>query len=83
MPTYEYECRQCGHRFEAYHPATELVEACEQCSGEVRRVFHPVGIIFKGSGFHATDYAPKDGNESRSKSDHGEKSDDKKEASPE
>ena len=53
---YEYECERCGHRFEAYHPATELIDACERCSGEVRRVFHPVGIIFKGSGFHVTDY---------------------------
>lgn len=80
MPTYEYECRQCGHRFVAYHSATESVEVCERCSGEVRRVFHPVGIIFKGSGFHVTDYARKDRRGSRAKSDDGEKSSDKKEA---
>jgi putative FmdB family regulatory protein len=74
MPTYEYECRKCGHRFEVYHPATELVDACERCSGEVRRVFHPVGIIFRGSGFYTTDYARKgDGGKPKSDGDNGRK----------
>jgi putative FmdB family regulatory protein len=78
MPTYEYECRDCGHRFEAYHPATELIEACERCSGEVRRLFHPVGIIFKGSGFYTTDYARKGGDGDKSASgDNGDKAESK------
>ena len=68
MPTYEYQCLECGHRFEAYHPATELLDTCERCSGEVQRVFHPVPIIFKGSGFHCTDYARKSGDGSKPKS---------------
>ncbi|MBI4279615.1 MAG: hypothetical protein HY660_14280 [Armatimonadetes bacterium] len=66
MPIYEYRCTKCGHQFEVYQQVSDApVSTCEQCGGSVRRVFSPVGIIFKGSGFHATDYrknsAPSDG----------------------
>jgi putative FmdB family regulatory protein len=77
MPTYDYECQECGHRFEVYHPATEKVENCERCSGPVRRVFHPVGIIFRGSGFHCTDYARDRGNGDKSEDKVGEGTADK------
>ncbi len=55
MPVYEYQCTRCGHRFEAVHPVGEAVERCERCGAPVRRVFSPVGIIFKGSGFYVND----------------------------
>ena len=56
MPIYEYRCTRCGHQFEVTHAVGETVERCERCRAPVRRVFSPVGIIFKGSGFHVTDY---------------------------
>jgi putative FmdB family regulatory protein len=56
MPIYEYRCTQCGHRFDVTHPVGQTVERCEKCKGPVRRVFSPVGVIFKGSGFHVNDY---------------------------
>ncbi len=56
MPTYEYKCCSCGRRFEVFHGVDESVESCEACGArDVRRVFHPVGVIFKGSGFYVTD----------------------------
>ncbi len=56
MPTYDYQCRQCGHTVEVIHSMQESgPERCEQCGGELRRVFFPAGIIFKGSGFYKTD----------------------------
>ncbi|HZT95704.1 MAG TPA: FmdB family zinc ribbon protein [Chloroflexota bacterium] len=56
MPLYEYQCLTNGHRFEVRHPITQdPVTECPVCGGEVRRVIHPVGIVFKGSGFYATD----------------------------
>ncbi|HOU22346.1 MAG: zinc ribbon domain-containing protein [Kiritimatiellae bacterium] len=58
MPTYDYECRQCGHRFERFQPMTaEPVKACPKCKGRVARLLSGgSGIIFKGSGFYHTDY---------------------------
>ena len=56
MPIYEYECQDCGVRFERIqHMSDDPVTVCPECCGEVQRVFHPVGIIFKGSGFYVTD----------------------------
>ena len=56
MPTYDYQCRQCGHTVEVIHSMQESGPArCERCGGELRRVFFPAGIIFKGSGFYKTD----------------------------
>lgn len=56
MPMYDYQCDQCGYRFEArqsFHddPLTE----CPKCSGAIHRVIHSAGIIFKGSGWFVTD----------------------------
>ncbi len=58
MPTYEYECRECGHRFEEFQSITdEPIGTCPECGGEVRRLIGSgAGIIFKGSGFYQTDY---------------------------
>ena len=56
MALYEYECRNCGVRFERrQHMGDEPVKICPECGGEVRRLIQPVGIIFKGSGFYVTD----------------------------
>ncbi len=57
MPTYEYECLDCGHRFDVFQKMTDApVTACEKCSAKVRKLISPVGISFKGSGFHVNDY---------------------------
>ena len=58
MPTYEYECRHCGHRFEAFQSMKDApLTACERCGGEVRRLISGgAGLLFKGSGFYQTDY---------------------------
>jgi putative FmdB family regulatory protein len=59
MPTYEYRCEN-GHTFEVIQSMSdEPVEACEQCGAAVERVFHPVAVHFKGSGFYTTDYKSK------------------------
>jgi len=56
MPTYEYRCEECGIVFERFQRfSEEPVKICPECDGPVRRVIHPVGIIFKGSGFYVTD----------------------------
>jgi putative FmdB family regulatory protein len=56
MPTYEYECTSCGRHIEVFQRFTEdALTTCEACGGALRKVFHPAGIVFKGSGFYATD----------------------------
>jgi putative FmdB family regulatory protein len=62
MPTYEYKCKECGDVFETTHGIDDSVERCPGCGGKVRRLFHPVGIIFKGSGFYKTDNRSSSGN---------------------
>ncbi|HVP39048.1 MAG TPA: FmdB family zinc ribbon protein [Candidatus Saccharimonadales bacterium] len=58
MPTYEYECRACGHRFEEYQSIkAKPLRTCPRCKGRVRRlVSGGSGLLFKGSGFYITDY---------------------------
>jgi|YelNatPaOPRAMG01_1025707.scaffolds.fasta_scaffold67520_1 putative FmdB family regulatory protein len=57
MPTYEYECCGCGRRFEVVQKITDdPLVSCEECGGELRRVIFAAGIVFKGPGFHVTDY---------------------------
>ena len=61
MPIYEYRCPN-GHEFEAFQSMSEEpVETCEVCGAPVERVFRPVAVHFKGSGFYTTDYAKKSG----------------------
>jgi putative FmdB family regulatory protein len=56
LPTYEYRCRN-GHNFEVVQRmADDPITVCEVCGEPVERVFHPVAVHFKGSGFYATDY---------------------------
>jgi len=58
MPTYEYACGKCGHRFEKLQSITDKpLRRCPKCRGSVRRVIHGgAGLVFKGSGFYCTDY---------------------------
>ena len=58
MPTYEYECQKCGHRFEVFQSIKEAPKkSCPRCRGRVKRLLGTgAGIIFKGSGFYSTDY---------------------------
>jgi putative FmdB family regulatory protein len=58
MPTYEYECKSCGHAFEKSQSMTDApLKKCPKCSKPVRRLIGSgSGIIFKGPGFYATDY---------------------------
>jgi len=57
MPTYEYECKTCSHRFEVFQSMSdEPVKKCPECGEQVRRLISGgVGVIFKGSGFYVTD----------------------------
>src|SRR5260370_39967585 len=57
MPTYEYVCRACSHRFETWQKMTdETLTTCPECGGVIRRVLFPAGVVFKGSGFYKTDH---------------------------
>lgn len=62
MPTYDYLCRKCGHRFELFHSMKdEDPKRCPRCRGRATRVpGGGAGILFKGSGFHITDYRSRD-----------------------
>lgn len=56
MPTYEYACTACGERTEAKQKFTDPpLETCPICGGKLRKLYSPVGIVFKGSGFYSTD----------------------------
>ena len=83
MPTYEYACKACGEHLEVVQsfkddPLTE----CPNCGGELRKVFSPVGIAFKGSGFYKTDSRPasKSSESSSSSSSESKSSDSKSES---
>jgi putative FmdB family regulatory protein len=83
MPIYEYRCRN-GHEFEVFQAMSDdPVTVCEECGAPVERVFRPVAVHFKGSGFYTTDYARKtkasssDGNKDSSDSKSDAKSSDK------
>ena len=59
MPIYEYRCEK-GHTFEVMQKMTDdPVTTCQTCDAKVQRVFHPVAVHFKGSGFYNTDYGKK------------------------
>ena len=56
MPLYEYQCANCGVRFERLQRKSDpLLKRCPECGGTIRRLIQPPGIIFKGSGFYVTD----------------------------
>jgi putative FmdB family regulatory protein len=77
MPIYEYRC-QNGHAFEVMQSMSDdPIDECEACGAPVERVFHPVAVHFKGSGFYTTDYGR---NRSGASSDSGSKDESKTEA---
>jgi len=56
MPLYEYQCSECGVRFERHqHFDDTPLTVCPECGGEMHRLIGPAGIVFKGSGFYSTD----------------------------
>ena len=56
MPTYEYTCRQCGETIEVWQSFKDKpLKKHSECGGELKKVFHARGIVFKGDGFYATD----------------------------
>lgn len=66
MPTYEYECLECKHRFDVFQSMNDdPVTNCVKCNGRVRKLFASAGIIFKGSGFHVNDYKSNGGNKGK------------------
>ena len=79
MPIYEYRCTN-GHTFEVTQSMSDdPVETCEVCGAPVERVFHPVAVHFKGSGFYSTDYKSK--SKASSGSDDGSSSSDSSDSS--
>jgi len=70
MPLYEYQCEDCGVRFErVQHVNDDRVRICPDCGGLVRRLIHPVGIVFKGSGFYVTDNRAKNSSSHKASSE--------------
>lgn len=56
MPTYQYACTVCDHRFEQVQSFTDpSLTVCPECSGKLRKLYGSVGVVFKGSGFYRTD----------------------------
>ena len=77
MPIYEYRCKN-GHNFEVTQSmADDPVAVCQVCGAPVERVFHPVAVHFKGSGFYTTDYGRKRGGGASTDSDSGSKEESK------
>ena len=75
MPIYEYRCEK-GHTFEVMQRMTEdPLASCSNCGSPVQRVFHPVAVHFKGSGFYNTDYGKKKAPAADSKSSESKSSD--------
>lgn len=60
MPAYDYRCQSCDLVFEVTRSLSDTSEVrCPTCEGATKRVFSPLGVVFKGSGFHNTDYRPR------------------------
>lgn len=75
MPTYHYRCSDCGHSFDFFQKfADDPLTECPECSGPIRRVPQPVGIVFKGSGWYVNDSRNAKNPTSTAKSESGEKS---------
>jgi putative FmdB family regulatory protein len=81
MPVYAYRCESCGIHFERQQSFSEApLKRCPECNkNTLRKVIGPVGVVFKGSGFYATDHRSPSGMKSKAKdeSNSSEKSDSK------
>jgi putative FmdB family regulatory protein len=70
MPTYVYRCDSCGHQFELFQRMSDdPVDTCPECERKVRRVIHPVGVVFKGSGWYINDSRSKGSTDAPAASD--------------
>jgi len=76
MPTYDYDCAECGHEFEQFQSMSSAsLEICPKCGGKVQRRIHGgAGLIFKGSGFYLTDYKKPSPSTGSGSGDGGDKS---------
>ena len=83
MPVYEYQCVKCTRKFEIKRDFNEDSEVCcPECQGQGRRMFSPITVIYKGSGFYTTDYGKGNGKSSEGNGSKPEKKE-TKEISPE
>jgi len=81
MPIYTYQCESCGVRFERQQSFSDApLTRCPECNKKtLRKVYTPVGIVFKGSGFYSTDHrSPSGGGRAQSKTNETEKKDETK-----
>ena len=70
MPTYEYVCKTCGENIEVFQSFSDKpLKKHKECGGDLQKVFHARGIVFKGKGFYATDSKPSPSSSSSSESD--------------
>ena len=82
MPTYAYRCTTCGHEFDRVQKFADApISICPECGNGVRRVFQPVGVVFKGSGWYINDSRGKTASTTPSAVDSNKKSDDKPDSS--
>ncbi len=81
MPTYSYRCDTCSRQFDQFQKFSEAtLTDCPDCAGAIRRVIHPVGVVFKGSGWYINDSRkpnPDEPKSSAAKSENGAKDGDK------
>ncbi|MCL2277045.1 MAG: hypothetical protein FWC21_04040 [Treponema sp.] len=84
MPTYEYECKSCGHDFEIFQSMKDPpIKECPKCGQEIRRlIFGGTGVIFKGSGFYVTDKSKSSGKSTANAGKTEAKTEPKTDASP-
>lgn len=84
MPTYTYQCENCGIRFDQYQKFSEApLTICPECGKPaLRKVYQPVGIVFKGKGFYATDNRSPSGQSYSSDKDEGSKKETESKSEP-
>jgi putative FmdB family regulatory protein len=84
MPVYSYRCNNCGVQFDRHQKfSDDHLKVCPECGEpELRKLFTPVGIVFKGSGFYSTDHRSPSGQSSAKKSEKSEKSDKSEKKTP-
>lgn len=69
MPTYVYKCEECNYHFEQLQKFSDKpLKSCPRCKGKVKRIIHPTGIVFKGSGWYINDSRSGGSSSSESKS---------------
>ena len=74
MPTYEYTCKNCGETIEVFQSFNARpLKKHDACGGELKKVFHARGVVFKGSGFYKTDSRKSDAPDSNGKSEKQDK----------